>query len=217
MTIVCGIDPGLASGGLVLVERQGSREEVLRSVSLVEKRGAAKRALTQTRERSALLGGWGDNQFTAAATRSAAWMNLFRETLKEIAAADQSIDFFAIESFVDQPSRARQEKAGLLRNRWQTPLTMGRLAEELERRGYSPEKGNLFYQNAGTVLRQWKTELGLLEKRKRGEDTLLPGDSLVSNDHERKALVHALALLLRLEEKGNLAKWKEVYWKEDSQ
>ena len=209
---ICGIDPGLASGGLVLV--RSPKDRVLLSKSLVEKRGAASRSKTEAKKRADLLGGWGDVAFTAAAARSENWVQQVREALDEIASEGHSIDYFAIESFVDQPSRARQEKAGLLRNRWQTPLSMGRLAEELLRRGYSPEKGNVFYQNAGTVLTQWRTELGQLENRKRGEDAVLPGDSLVSNDHERKALVHALALSLRLGEKGNLERWKEVYSEE---
>lgn len=211
---ICGIDPGLASGGIVLVQSPDDR--VVLSRSLVEKRGSASKSKEDAREQAAVLGGWGDVAFTAAAQRSEAWLEAVRDTLDEIKATGYEIDYFAIESFVDQPSRARKEKAGLLRNRWQTPLSMGRLAEELRRRGYSPEQGNIFYQNAGTVLTQWRTEIGQLEKRKKGQDAIVPGDHLVSNDHERKALVHALALSLRLGEKGNLQRWKEIYSKEQT-
>lgn len=208
---ICGIDPGLASGGLVLVESAGDGTKVLASYSLVEKRGAAQEAKKTAKARSEESFGWGDIAFTAAADRSEGWIRKVTEALGDIEENFGKINYFAIESFVDQPSRARQEKSGLLRNRWQTPLSMGRLAEELLRRGYSPERGNLFYQNAGTVLTQWKTEIALLEKRKRGKEAFLPGDEIVTNDHERKALVHALALSLRLGEKGNLHRQEGLY------
>lgn len=196
--LICGIDPGLASGGLVVINAaDGNR--VLTSLSLVEKSGAAKKARSEAEEIASSVGGWGDMQFSAAALRSERWCAAVREALSEITDEYGPIAFFAVESFVDQPSRARKEKAGLLRNRWQTPLSIGGLAEVLREHGAEVSNGRVVYQNAGIVIPQWATQLAQLETRTRGEDAgVVPDDRLVGNDHERKALVHALALALRI-------------------
>jgi hypothetical protein len=197
-TLICGIDPGLASGGLVLIDpRDGDR--VLDSHSLVERKGAVAAAKARAEELNGALGSWGDREFTAAALRSEDWCLRVKDFLEGLVEGHGPISYFAVESFTDQASRARQDKAGLIRNRWQTPLSIGGLADVL--RGFGAEVGNgrLIYQNAGVVLPQWRSELALLESRVRGQEAgVAPDDHLVGNDHERKALVHALALALRL-------------------
>ncbi len=200
--LICGIDPGLASGGLVLLDA-GDGDRVLGSHSLVEARGAVSKARGEAEDLAAAWGNWGDLQFTSAALRSEAWCRRVREALDGMVKEHGPISFFAVESFTDQASRARQDKAGLIRNRWQTPLSIGGLADVLRDFGAEVSNGRLVYQNAGVVLPQWRSELALLESRKRGQESgVAPDDHLVGNDHERKALVHALALALRLRDKN---------------
>lgn len=196
--LICGIDPGLASGGLVVINT-ADKNRVLASRSLVEKPGEAKKARSTAEAGASGIGGWGDMQFTAAALRSESWCLKVRQALDEICEEYGSIEFFAVESFVDQPSRARKEKAGLLRNRWQTPLSIGGLAAVLREHRADVANGRVVYQNAGIVIPQWQTQIAQLEKRTKGKDAgVAPDDRLVGNDHERKALVHALALALRV-------------------
>lgn len=199
-SLVCGIDPGLASGGLVVIDALDG-DRVIAAYSLVEKKGDSKEARARAEEMAASLGGWGDKAFTSAALRSTSWIAKAEEALSEITKKHGIVAWCAVESFVDQPSRARKEKEGLLRNRWQTPLSMGALALVLSSFGLSLERGNLVYQNAGVVLPQWRDELALLESKKE----VVAGDKIVKNDHQRKALLHALALSLRLRHEGKLS------------
>ena len=196
--IVGGIDPGLSSGGVVLLQRDPER--VLAAISLVEPAGSARAALAQARAYLGARGGWGDVEFTAAMIRAKNWMTLFRSRLDAVCAEVGPVDIWAIESFVDQRSRAREEKARLLKNRWMTPLVIGMLADELEARGMSLENDRIVYQNAGIVIRQMAEEIGRLKDRRRSAalDVVIPGDRLVTNDHLRKAFAHALALHMRL-------------------
>lgn len=196
-TLICGIDPGLASGGLVVIDHLDA-DRVLESVSLVEKRGAVKAARAQAEDLAEKWGGWGDMQFTSAVLRSEAWCERVQTKLDEIEAAHGPVDFYAIESFVDQPSRARQDKAGLLRGRWQTPLSTGSLAVLLAARGADVRGGQVIYQNAGVVIPQWRSELAQLEASKGQDSGVAPDDHKVGNDHERKAFIHALSLSIRL-------------------
>lgn len=196
--MICGIDPGLATGGLVLVEL-GDVERVRASVSLVEKRGAVAEAKRQAKDLAAGLGGWSDIEFLAAALRTESWCGRLAETLDALEDEHGTIDVYAVETFVDQPSRAKK----VVRSRWMTPLVIGRLTALLAERGVTPANGGVVYQNAGVVIQQSQKELALLESRGRDKrDVLVEGDHLVSNDHERKALMHALALSLRIKRHG---------------
>ena len=194
--LLCGIDPGLASGGIVLLDQ----EKVLETASLVEKKGAVKKAKEEARILTDNLDGWGDKEFIAASLRTVGWLARAEEVLNDWEKKYGTVQFYAVESFVDQPSRASQEKAGLLRKRWQTPFVMGGLATLLARRGVTAANGRLVYQNAGVVIRQWHKEIALLEKG----GSIYPGDEKITNDHLRKALVHALALNIRLKRKEDI-------------
>jgi len=197
--LIAGVDPGLASGGLVLIN--GSEQnEVLASYSMVEKKGSSKQAQAEAKSLTEHLSGWSDLEFLAASLRAQAWINNFIQVVDTIEKEFKLPDVWAIESFVDQRSRAREEKQQLIKNRWHTPLVMGMMARVLQERGITPESQRLIYQNAGIVIRQWSVEIGKLKARKRQDkkDVILRGDTKIRNDHERKALVHALALSLRL-------------------
>jgi hypothetical protein len=187
---VCGIDPGLSSGGMVLL----NDDKVLAAASLVEKRGAVSASKKEAESLTKDLSGWGDKQFIAASIRTKDWLIRAEKILLAWKEEYREIDFYAVESFVDQPSRAKQEKAGLLRNRWQTPFVMGGLAHILFEQGVSVDNGKLVYQNAGVVIRQWHKEIAALENG----GSIYPGDHIITNDHLRKALVHALALQIRV-------------------
>jgi len=195
-----GIDPGLASGGFVVLESWP--DKVIAAYSLVEKKGGAKKARAEVDQLLTFIDGWSDNEFTAAALRALAWRDSFIAALDDFESNHGAVDVFAIESFVDQRSRAKEEKAQLIRNRWHTPLVMGHLAQVLEDRGATMRNHKVFYQNAGIVIRQWSTELSALKSRSdRSQDVVVPGDVAVTNDHTRKALAHAKALSLRLQHK----------------
>jgi hypothetical protein len=202
MSKIAGIDPGLASGGMVVIATGPDR--VIEAYSLVEKKGRHAAAKSEARALAEPLDGWSDAEFSAAALRAEQWRDQFATALDQFEAEHGAIDFFAVESFVDQRSRAREEKNRLVKNRWQTPLVIGLLAAELEKRDISVRNQRLIYQNAGIVIRQWSAELAELKNRGKGSpDLVVPGDHKISNDHQRKALVHALALSLRLNNKDN--------------
>lgn len=197
--LIAGVDPGLASGALVIVDAN-DRNRVLKAFSLVEKKGAPGKARAEAQELSRQIGEWSDLEFSAAALRAEHWKDAFATAVDETTAEIGPIDIFAIESFVDQRSRAREEKQRLIKNRWHTPLVMGHLAEVLADRGFTVRNKKIVYQNAGIVIRQWADELALLKRRQAGDDTeaVVSGDACIRNDHQRKALIHALALSLRL-------------------
>lgn len=202
-SLIIGIDPGLATGGIVLIKvgRTSLDDEVIDSFSMVEK----KDLLNKDKERAVKLielgvNRWGDREFTLAMLRTDRWV---KKAIAEISRWEKEygkIDKIAIESFVDQPSRAKQ----IMKLRWQTPLLIGAFVEKLKDLGYSEEQ--LVYQNAGTVLKQWQTELDLLKNDKRKKrarqekPVIVTGDWQISNDHLRKALVHGLALAIRIRE-----------------
>jgi len=201
---IAGIDPGLRSGALVVV--QSRPERVLASASLVEEGGAAREAKRRVTEIAEALGGWSDKEFASACLRADEWMRRFRQAFEAAEKEHGEIDYVACESFVDQPSRASQEKAGLLRKRWQTPLLTGYLNVYLAERGYTIENGRLVFQSAGVVIKQLAEELGVLKRgRPSARERVISGASLVRNDHERKALAHAMALRLRLARYGDPA------------
>lgn len=195
-TLIAGLDPGLRTGGLVVVEKTTS-ERVLASISIVEPAGAVAQARKRADDLAARLGGWSDREFLAAALRADKWCERLVSALDEIEVEHGPIDIFAVESFIDQPSKAQRVQ----RKRWMTPLVMGQLAVVLRQRGSDVANGRVVYQNAGVVIRQWSAEIGLLAQRRRGatNSVVIAGDEQVGNDHERKALAHALALSLRLD------------------
>ena len=167
-------------------------ESVLAALSLVEKRGAIAAAKSIYTE--ATPSEWGDKEFSVAALRATAWAEALINFLDQFEREQAPIDYFAIESFVDQRSRAREDKNRLVRNRWQTPLVIGLVQAALARREVTVANGRLVYQNAGIVIRQQADEIARLKV-----GGFIPGDHLIKNDHQRKALAHALALSLRLQ------------------
>jgi hypothetical protein len=197
--LAAGLDTGLSSGGLVVLDRARD-DRVLEAVSLVEPKGAARTARAFADAQAETFGGWSDREFLAAQFRALRWMDMLTEALDRIENEHGRIDMFGIESFVDQRSRAREEKQQLLKNRWMTPLTMGMLAAELDRRDYTIYNGRVVYQNAGIVIRQMSEEIARLKARPRGgtADLIVRGDHKVTNDHLRKAFAHGLALSMRL-------------------
>lgn len=195
--LICGIDPGLGTGAIVALSPAGDR--VLYARSLTEVRGDAARARERASELAGRLGGWGDRDYCAAHLRAEAWLARLRAACSELRDAHGPIRVCAVESFVDQRSRAREERARLLRNRWQVPHVIALVSVVLAEHGLTVENGGLVYQNAGTVLSQLSRELTLL--RERGateEERILAGDDLLTNDHERSAFAHALALSIRM-------------------
>jgi hypothetical protein len=203
-TLLAGIDPGLHSGGMVALSSH-PRERVLEAISLVEAKGAIGEAKTLARRQADAFGGWSDLEFLTAVIRCESWMQRFGTALDRLEADYGVIEVFAIESFVDQRSRAREEKQLLLKGRWKTPLLMGMLAIELGRRGATTANGRVVYQNAGVVLSQWSGERARLKARRNKKlDLIVEGDRLVTNDHQRTALAHVLALSLRIHERGAL-------------
>jgi hypothetical protein len=203
--LIAGVDPGLASGGLVLLSSVGP--EVRAAVSLVEKKSQREAAQQRAGDLAAELDGWSDREFASAALRAENWRDSFAQAVDQLIAEQGPIDYFAVESFVDQRSRAREEQQRLVRNRWQTPLVIGMLAVVLEQRGITVGNQRLIYQNAGIVIRQWSAELSELKDRRRGQsDLFVSGDRQISNDHQRKAWAHAMALRLRLSQTENGAK-----------
>lgn len=186
-----GIDPGLASGGFVVVKAARNEELVLFSRSLVPPRGTVSEAKIVSSTARARLNGWGDREFIEADSRARAWVLIFLAAWAEFEAEHGEIEIFAIESFVDLHSKAKL----MLKNRWHTPLVIGYLSAELRARGYTVENGRIVFQNPST-LAQFSYELASLDARKKPYpvDLVLRGDELVGNSHEARALAHALAL-----------------------
>jgi len=166
MPTVCGIDPGLATGGMVLLQVQP--EEVLAVKSLKTKPGEQARVA-------------GEKQFSEAVARGRDQISQITEFLQQ-----HNPDYISIESFVDLASRkGRQDRL-----RWTTPLVIGMLDAELQRLGMADR---VRYQNP-SILSQFRVELGKLKDRNRlrsKTDVFIPGDQLVSNAHLLSAWAHA--------------------------
>ena len=155
---VCGIDPGLGSGAMVIIDR-ANEPSLVAVESLVPPREEIKSARTEARKLAEFLDGWSDIEFLAADIRARAWIVRFRETFDRLETEHGKVDIVAMESFVDQRQHAKQ----MMRNRWQVPFLTGLLLVELDQRGINPENRRLVYQNAGTVLSQLKGELEKLK------------------------------------------------------
>lgn len=190
---IAGIDPGLGTGAIVILDRaRGGR--IAAAVSLIEAKGAIKEAREEARRLAATFGGWSDKQFLAADLRARIWVKRACKFLETFKAENGSIDIIAIESFVDQAQHARSMR----RSRWMVPFLTGLLILELDRRGFSPERENLIYQDAGLVFKQLDRELAALA-HPRAKPLLVEGDEQLTNEHQRSAFAHAWALSLRLE------------------
>lgn len=185
--IIVGIDPGLSSGGLVAVT--GRSERIVRAYSLVGP-GVPTRA-----SRSLAEPRLGDRNFTLAVRLAAAQAAKVAAIIGELRQLHRILAI-GIESFVDQRSRAREERNRLLKDRWKTPLVIGHMGAALAAAGFSEEHGNLFYQEASVVLRQFSDQLAALAARARGErdEPVCPNDHLLTNDHMRTAWAHAVWL-----------------------
>lgn len=171
---IAGVDPGLASGGIVCVELQPER--IVDAESLRTKPGKPDTEYV-------------DRQFTDAIRRAEEWMNGAAAALDRMRP-----DLVVIESFVDLPSRARRNgggKSAFDKNRWMTPLVIGRLDAHL--RGLDVE---VRYQNP-SVLKQFAIPVGQMQeanslsRRGRTVDVVFPGDHLLVNEHLLSAWSHA--------------------------
>jgi hypothetical protein len=191
---VGGIDSGLGSGGLAIIDRAGAGR-VAASYSFVEPKGGLRAARERARALLEPLDGWGDVEFLTAHLRALAWMEAFGASLDRFEAEHGKVGILAVESFIDQHQHARR----MMRNRWQTPFLMGLLTADLTRRGFSPEEGTLVYQDAGVILKQLSEELEEMKERSSKRPVLLDGDETITNAHERSAYAHAYALRLRLD------------------
>lgn len=194
---ILGIDPGLRSGGAAYVELAGSSERVLAALSLVETEKQRKEAAGEAKRLKEGNSGWGDEKYTAVSLRAHRWRSEFIAFLDRISDEFGQPDLIAVESFIDQAQHARTLKA----NRYQTPHLTGLLEAALYERGFAVERGNLLYQDAGDVIPQHSSEIAALESRSRSkinEFAVVPGDEVITNDHMRKALAHALAASLRV-------------------
>lgn len=186
-----GIDPGLTSGGLVVVERGSERIVAARSLVPTP---ATKREATESAE-DAL----GSRAFTAADILAAIQARAAATALSELIADHGPITAVCVEGFIDQPSRVTAEKKGLVKERWKTPLMIGHLSEQLATVGFRVDLRNLAYTDAGVVIKHFSVELSRLAARRRGDrkELVAPGDHLLTNDHLRKAWAHASWLSLR--------------------
>lgn len=185
--VIVGIDPGLSSGGLVAVA--GRSERVVVAHSLVRP-GVPSRSESAGEPQIT-----GDRNFTLAAAIAAQQALRIAELVDEIAAVHRILRI-GVESFVDQRSRAREERDRLVKDRWKTPLVIGYAAALLAQRGFHTDDGSLVYQDAATVLRQFSAQLAALRDSKRTEP-VCENDQLLTNDHMRTAWAHAVWLAHR--------------------
>ncbi len=92
----------------------------------------------------------------------------------------------AIEGYEDfGGGHLRTREGKPIPNRWTTPAVCALLGQTLISRNYP-----VVWQRASVVMRQYGPYKAAWRKGQRG---VVPGDSLVTNDHERSALCHALA------------------------
>lgn len=201
---IAGIDPGLASGGLVAIDAS-DRDRVLAAFSIIPSAPRLRRqARTQAAQIAEIAGGWSDKQFLAACLRAQNWIARCETALDQIEADHGPIGAYAIESFTDQPSRSGKSKkkrgGDLISNRWQTPLVIGMLLDSLAQRGVTLTSGQVFLQNAGVVLPQKELEWTLIAEHPGEPDVVVPGSELISDEHTRSALMHALSLAERARE-----------------
>lgn len=191
---LAGVDPGLRSGGLVFIDPD-TDGAIVESHSMVETAAERAAATGLVAELFEGRGNWGDREFSEAVIRGERWRDDFFAAFDAYCDAHGHPAAVAVESFVDQPSKAKKIQA----RRWQTPLLIGMLITGFAERGYTVANGRLIFQNAGTVIRQHSNELMRLEERNNATfDVVVKNDHLLTNDHQRKAWAHADALSLRI-------------------
>lgn len=164
-----GIDPGMSTGGAVLIQR--SPEMVLDALRL--------KTPPQKWDREQP----GDKQFSDSILRARGQADALLQFIDR-----HRPGLLAIESFVDLVSHTGKEN----RLRWQTPLVIGMLDAGIRDLGY--EDHQIRYQNP-VVLHQMRDERSKLNQankaqRKRKDWVLVPGDQLISNQHLISAFLH---------------------------
>jgi hypothetical protein len=167
---ICGVDPGLATGGIVLVSKDS--DEILgvqRLYSTMKKKGDDEPL--------------GDVRFTDSVNRAA----VISKTVLDFIDVHKP-NLVVVESFVDFGSQAKrtntQGGAFFAKDRWKTPLVIGYLSAGLAERSFP-----LIYTNP-QILRQYADEISMLGG-KRDEDVIAPNDRLLTSDHLIKAWCHA--------------------------
>lgn len=188
--LIIGFDPGLTTGGMVLMSYPPER--IIAARSLV-------RAIPKIDVPI------GERAFTAAEAHARDVAQRAALTLDEWIAEHGPVAAIGIEAFIDQPSRAR--KPNLVKDRWKTPLAIGHISARFAERGFASEHGNVFYQDPA-ILRHFASELAELARPSSGEtrtmhDSVCEGDHLLTNDHLRKAWAHGAWLCPRLERTPN--------------
>ena len=179
---ICGIDPGIAGGGAVLID--SSTAQVLDIERLYS--NASKKFKEECP---------GDANFTDAIRRAV----LITEKVVDF--VDRcNPDLIAVESFIDLGSQAkRTNKSGgafFAKDRWKAPLVIGYFIAELETRNIPT-----VYLNP-RILRDYADEISLLKEqrkkilkkqseKKTTEYVIVKGDHLLTNDHLVKAWCHA--------------------------
>jgi hypothetical protein len=167
--LVAGIDPGLATGGMV---------------AIVNHKIVAVQSLKSVREENDSTG---DPVFTDAILRAEKICVTVTQTLFQWEREWGPIQLIGIESFVDLPSRLRHQNAAgqpiWIKDRWKTPLVIGMM------HAYLREYPLQYYNPA--ILQSFRDELsGLQDPARRGK--IYPGAELLSNDHLMKAWCHAM-------------------------
>lgn len=181
--IIVGIDPGVSTGAIVAYNAATDSVCFALAASRSKSdRDAAKQAV------SAMPG---SREFAAADLLAQAQATTMLTAVDDIVAQFDLPHRIAVEAFVDQRSRAREEKAQLLRDRWKTPLVIGHLSAGLAPRGFTVAAGTLVWQDAGIVQRHYATELAALRAGEFGEPFLPQNARLLSSEHRRDAWAHA--------------------------
>jgi len=179
METVLGVDPGLATGGMVLIEANPERVLAVGRMKTIASQG----------EQVA-----GEKQFASAVARARIQAKALREFAEE-----HNPDHISIESFVDLASRAGKED----RKRWTTPLVIGMMDAELRDLGMADR---IRYQNP-SVLYQFRVEINQImeanrQRGKRQKDALCLDDRLLTNSHLISAWAHASWRAVRLNQES---------------
>jgi hypothetical protein len=183
---ICGIDPGLTTSGLVIIQ---APNHVVYGRSLAP----TKAEQEQVSVRAKALGT--DTEFNRGVLLASSQAQRILQALDE---APVRPDMIAVESFVDQPQHAKTMRKGL----WKTPLTIGYLLAGLAERGYDLDRGTLHLQNAGVVLKHMALRIEQIKRRDETTlNTFYPGSAIVTNSHMRSAFAHAAWRVQRIPRK----------------
>lgn len=187
-----GIDPGLATGGFVVL--QMSKPALTKPPTVVWASSFVEKASVRKELQASLPAYYqqrpGDKNYALADLRAEAWCAKLDVALSEYHDQFPLPAAIAVESFIDQGSRS----SGVwIKERWKTPHLIGRLVTILEKWGYTVSNGGLLFQDAGVALKQLQGELA----RMAAGEVFIPGGELLTNDHLRKSWAHAYTLALR--------------------